>query len=80
MLDQNFANVLIAFFALVNTGLLVYQATRLQSVHRAVDGAKDAAVATAAILGVTSGMAPPPRQKPPPPLDKTAAPGTQTGP
>lgn len=55
-IDANTASVLLGLFSLLNTALLVYQAVRLQSVHNAVDGAKDAAVVAATQAGHAAGM------------------------
>jgi hypothetical protein len=54
-IDQNTSNVLLGLFGVANTALLVYQAIRLQSVHTAVNGAKDAAVQAATAAGFMAG-------------------------
>ena len=55
-MDQYTANVLISLFTLLNTALLVYNATRMQRVHELVNGAKDAAVEAATQAGLAAGL------------------------
>jgi hypothetical protein len=55
-MDSGIAGVLIAFFTLLNTALLVYNANRMSSVHKLVDGAKDAAVEAAQQAGIAAGL------------------------
>lgn len=57
ILDQNTTSVVVALFALLNTGLLVYQAIKLQAVHTTVDGARDAAVIAATAAGKAAVLA-----------------------
>jgi hypothetical protein len=73
-IDRNTAEVLVALFAMLNTALLVYQAVRLQGVHSAVNGAKDAALSAARNAGFAAAYAQdkgqgtaPPGPPPPPP-------------
>lgn len=55
-LDQNTTNVLLGLFGVLNTALLVFQAVRLQNVHTAVNGAKEAAVQAASLAGFAAGV------------------------
>ena len=55
-IDARLADVLIALFTLLNTALLVYNATRMQRVHELVNGAKDAAVEAATQAGLAAGL------------------------
>lgn len=56
-IEAPLAAVLTAFFALLNTGLLVFQAVKLAKVHGAVNGALAVAVRSATIQGLTAGVA-----------------------
>jgi hypothetical protein len=56
VIDQGTAQVLLGLFGVLNTGLLVYQAVRLQNVHAAVNSARDAAVDAAHTAGVVAGL------------------------
>jgi hypothetical protein len=59
VLDANTTNVILGLFGVLNTGLLVYQAIRLQSVHGLVNGAKDAAVQAATLAAIVAAAARP---------------------
>jgi hypothetical protein len=56
VLDDNTTRVLLAFFGLLNTALLVWNATRLAMVHSAVDGATKASEVAAHASGVVAGI------------------------